>query len=545
MDINDKLNKILFEAQEEIIDPDEEVSAYDKDELLDAPPVDWTGIPNAKPGKTLNDLKKVKLPLQHGWTFDEVLSALKPSIISVVKRYQTPLFSAEDGISAAMEGVVEAVENDKGISPFTSHVWNYLKSYVARAAAKQSVVSGVKPFAGGKTDILAGVRKSVSADVADDSGKTFASQIIARDDRDDRAVAIKKLFHKLITNERTGLNDNEKIVLMASIGVNRDGNPIDPKTNVEIADALGVSNVRITQIRNGAMSKVKDQLDRMGLRNPEDALDTVEESVIRALINVYENIIRLEISMLQEQVVNVLFDMNGVMSEAIVTVDTEDMSIRSAVCNESDVMKYLTSKNIMEATNQAKRLASPKLFAEMTNQIISMQAPSILGIIGHDIKEDENDKMQSRKIYDEINDAYDYESLDVKLVEISSNTEHEYSGPGYIGGSYTDHTNDIVISYEITDQNTISRHMENGNLEKYFEDYTQDDLDPFISFGDFKRDHAVLNIPGKWFEDSEISLKNVEIVGDRIIVTYRVTYIEHHEMSDKERRIRYKDSISY
>lgn len=430
MDFDDRLNKIFIEKIEdeeeydagfvselEPEEPDEKIepSIYDDD---GDDTRDWTNIPTAKAGKELKDLKNVKKPLENGWTVDELMSALKPNIIYVANKYHNPNFSKDDAVMAGMEAVMDALRTDKGIAPFTSHVFPYMKSKVKRAAAgtrefPTSNVSGIKPNEGGTTDFLKGSKATTSADApvggeGEEKG-TFSSRISGdassggREEKDQmNRVA---LLHTLFNSEEVGLTDTENLLMHAMLGISRDGSGYSKggeKKMTEIADALNVSKARASQIRGSALRKIQSYMQEKGHTSPEDAMASFgigESKLIAAASIVVESmkdILALEIELLQEhQEIPIDIKFNDVVRHAVAKVNTDTLSVDDVVAEGGE---SILGKTPREYLSEARRMASAKLskkyFSETVAAIVQMHSVPILGVIGVDTDENENDEVE-------------------------------------------------------------------------------------------------------------------------------------------------------
>lgn len=91
-------------------------------------------------GKTLETLQKIKYPLLVGWTFQEILHALKPYIFKHVKKFKTYRCDVEECFQNASIGLIKALRTDAGISPFASHAFKHLKTNVRRPSATAGVI---------------------------------------------------------------------------------------------------------------------------------------------------------------------------------------------------------------------------------------------------------------------------------------------------------------------------------------------------------------------------------------------------------------------
>jgi RNA polymerase sigma factor (sigma-70 family) len=374
--------------------------------------IDWTGIPNPMPGKTLSDLKgskvkgipAVKLPLENGWTKEEVISALKPTIIYFAKKYSTPTFNVEEAIAEQMTGVLEALKNDKGIAPFTSHVYRYLSTSAQRGAGKASNISGVPQTKGGKYDHLAASRAAVSADapMPGDAEETYSSQISSHYDQAGELASKQRTMTKLISHllnaPSVGLSEKEKLVLMATYGIGQDGKIGEPKTSKEIADALGgVSVVRISQIRTGALAKIQEYVQARKFKDEGQAAQSlgIEESKLIAIAEAFARIIKetiqLEYEMYSErQIIEMKTDYRGRSESVKIHVNSDTYEVENALNEENEsILGHVTDEILNEAVDLARAKTSGQYFAEMVNNVISMQAQPVLATINNTISKGE------------------------------------------------------------------------------------------------------------------------------------------------------------
>jgi len=374
---------------------------------------DWTNIPGPKKGKTLNDLKGVKDPLNKGWTLEEVISALKPTLIAAARKYSTPNFGQDEALLAAMEAVIDAVKSDKGLAPFTSHVFPYIMSKTKRAAAgtrdfPTSNVSGVKPNVGGKTDFLKGSRATVSADTPvdnEDGEATYVSRLSSDADSGTKAAKEQmdtvRLLSNLFTSDEVGLSDQQRIIMLATYGITSDGDYSEsgPKSTTEIADAFGVSKVRISQVRKKAQEKIKNYLDSRGLGSPEEAMSAfgIEEAKLiaaaRVVLESLPEIIRLNIDLINEhQNIPTRVDIDGISHKAIVKINSDTFEIDDVVAEGNESVLYKIDRgSLSEAVDIAKARTGSEYFSETASTIIRMHAQPIIGIVDRLNDNEENE----------------------------------------------------------------------------------------------------------------------------------------------------------
>lgn len=431
INFEDKMDKI-FEAIEDEENPNLDGLGYnDADEPEVKSPYDdnddddgggdaardWTNIPNARAGKTLNDLKKVRLPLENGWTFDEVVSAMKPSLIFTARRYSTPNFGQDEAFLSAMEGVWDAIRTDKGMAPFTTHAYRTIGSRVKRASAgtkdfPTANVSGIKPNVGGAVDFLKSVRSSVSADtpVDDSEGgqQTYASRIsgdaTSGSKEASRQLKTSELLHALFGSEEVGLTDNEEIVMLATYGISRSGSflPDGPRSTKQIADSFGVSNVRVSQMRKNAQKKIKNYFDSAGIESEEDAMVSLglEEAKMalaaKMVLESLPEILRIDIELVSEHIkIPVNFSLNGAVRHAIAMVNSDTMMVDDVVAEGNESILIKTPEDIInEAKYEARIKLSKEYYSEIVESIIGIFEKPVLAVLGVKPQQEEEEQEQ-------------------------------------------------------------------------------------------------------------------------------------------------------
>ncbi len=388
-----------------------EIEKTEAEELIDTEKglTDWTGIPDPIPGKTLKELKGVKRPLENGWNQEQIISALKPTIMFFAKKYATPTFSIEEAIAEQMTGVLTALKNDKGIAPFTSHVFRYLSTSAQRGAGKASNVSGVPQTKGGKYDYLAASRAAVSADapMPGDEEATYSSQIQSHYDKAGQSAANQKHMTQLIAHllnaPSVGLSEKEKLILMKTYGIGPDGATGEPRTSKDIADALGVSVVRVSQIRTGAVQKIQDYIKARKFDNPDSAMQSLglEESVfvslVKSFLTVINEAIKIEYEMYSKnQIVEFKTNFRGATESVKVHINSDTFEVESVVNEENEsLLGYIDQSSVNEAVEIAKAKVTPKYFSEMVGNIISMQHQPVLATINNSISRSSPKQIES------------------------------------------------------------------------------------------------------------------------------------------------------
>jgi len=415
MNFNEKMGEI-FEDVEDEANPelviDEPPDKPEKTEEFE-PVTDWTGIPNPAPGRGLDDLKKTKKPLDNGWSFDEIVKAMKPSLIDHANRWNTPTFSKEDCISIGIDALWRALKTDKGIAPFPTHAFKWIKSLVQRAAGGSGVVK--VPYSHhGRTDFLAGSKASISADAPMGTGEgeeeTFASSLAKDYMAGGVESAERQKYNELIVmflnNPNIGMTPNERLVLSASFGIKPNGEHSDsgPQTNNAIGQQLGVSAVRISQIKANAISKIQKFLTEKGAFTPAKALEKfdLEESkdimrkIAESMINVLYESVNLQIDFTNGiQIVPIT------ISEDVIKfhVDVDNKTIKDITNKDNISVMDVDKKYINKAIDIAMSYSDPKLFSEMVGEIIKISSIPVLAFI------DTLDKAvvdKDKKLHDEL-----------------------------------------------------------------------------------------------------------------------------------------------
>jgi RNA polymerase sigma factor (sigma-70 family) len=397
--------------------------------------VDWTGIPNAKPGKTLNDLKGVRKPLENGWTKEELISALKPTMIFFANKYQAPTISKVDLIQDQAMALDDAIRNDGGIAQFTSYVYPWFKSAAMRAAGKASNISGVQqtyvdPKTGKrKYDFLAGARASVSADapVGDDTDDTFADTIPSTYDQGSNEEKRRQLINKMLDDPSIGLSDREKMLIKITFGLSKlkdvQG---DAATTSKLSEILGVSSVRLSQIRKRALEKIQEYLDKRGIGSIEQAFEKygLEEAKLVAgamiVIESMKEIVAMECEILSENC-NIPYELNG--RRTTIKIKSGEIVDAKNEFGES-VLGKLNGDNVNEINEMIQSRKSEQFFVEMVGHVLGIQSQPVLAVIDgfknpeiEEVKEDEMIESLISKYIDKliIKESDEAANFDVKL----------------------------------------------------------------------------------------------------------------------------------
>ena len=363
----------------------------DNDEQLKS----WYGLPPAKPGRTFADLKGLVGPLTKGWTREEVISAMQPSIMDKARKYgTTPAYTVDDAVVDGMDAVNKALTADKSIAPFTTHAFRWLDTVMSREAAKLASmrnVTGQQTY-GGKLDWRGKNNQAQSLDTPDEHGDTAAANLANKsadsDPRDAHLARVQNLVHKFLNNPNVGLSDTEKTVVMATVGMKADGSKREPIPTAEVARLLSTTGVplsaaRISQIRTSALDKIKDYVQFRGMKDIDSAEDkmgmNVEESIARALTAIIRESLSVEIMMLQKyQTIGIDAIIEGVEMGIGAVVDSETLEVVDVTdrFNES-ILAKVPSSSIDEVKMAAKYILSDKYYASITESIVESNYRSI------------------------------------------------------------------------------------------------------------------------------------------------------------------------
>ncbi len=421
MDIIKRLNKIFEAIEPEPVDePELDVADDSQPSLLDEPDAtpdvevpapqpegvkgagsakrertsadadlkSWYGLPPAKPGKTFDDLKKVIGPMHHGWTQEEVIAAMQPSIMDKARKYgTTPAYTVDDAVVDGMQAVIKALETDKSIAPFTTHVFRRLDTVMARAAAKQASlrnVTGQQTY-GGKLDWRGKTNMAQSLDVPDDTGTTAADNLAntaAVDAKDTHLSRVQAVVNKFIDNPAVELSENEKLVIRLSLGLRKDGTKKDPVPTSKIAELIGggkpVSPARISQIRTSAMDKIRDYVQFKGISGLDSAeekmgLGMQEAKIGRLLLDLIKETIDVEIGMYQKYhkiPFDTVIEGNEIGINVIVAADLEVIDAIDRF-NES-ILSKVSSSVLHEAKKQVIARTNDVYYADMVDSMTIM-----------------------------------------------------------------------------------------------------------------------------------------------------------------------------
>lgn len=108
--------------------------------------------------KTLVTLGEIKTPTLCGWVADQVVSVMRPYVMSHTKRYQTNRTNIDECIQNGSIGVLKAMSTDAGISAFKNHAWKHVQTNVRRPAATSGIIKEPE-----KTPSITEVRHEITA----------------------------------------------------------------------------------------------------------------------------------------------------------------------------------------------------------------------------------------------------------------------------------------------------------------------------------------------------------------------------------------------
>lgn len=389
--------KVYDKMPEELQTQYKPVKEYDPDTSEDV-------VSYYEPSRNTIDQEYIGTP-EDPWTFDEVVSALKPSLMSRAFRTKTATMSQDEAAVTGINAIRKAWLTDLGIAPFPMHVFKMIRTEIERAAAEASPVSGMKKSKGGTVDPYRSSKMAVSADApmgGEDQEASFASVIpgsaTSGTELAKRQEQQDQLIRMLIDN--AGLNAREALTIYHSTGLSPAGGHLEDgeQSIKKIAGTLGVSAVRASQIRKSAMQKLQNYLSEMGYGTEEAALEKlgIEEALVvfgKAIVESIKQIIELEIEMLQEhQIIKMDTVIDGINYSTIAKVRSEDLKLIE-VLDESNrnITNKVDNKYITEAQNIAAAKTSDKYFTEMAATVINMKTMPILAVVGDKINDANDD----------------------------------------------------------------------------------------------------------------------------------------------------------
>ena len=245
------------------------------------------GINEQAPGKDFDALKKTLLPLQHGWTEDEVIKAMMQDIMSHAHKFARIRKGVEldDLIQQGAMGVLKALQTDKGIANFASHAKNYIRSFMrpggteftgTQTSMKDPAVAGVsleKPI-GGEEEMTLGAtlrggfpdltkvfsNKELLASIMDKANLTPVEKKVIELSYGiggEEEEAIKMAEDAEAPPEHAGKKKlRGPVIQKKGKFARKTGGGTEIRGTKEIADILGVSKQAVNTARNRALLKL-------------------------------------------------------------------------------------------------------------------------------------------------------------------------------------------------------------------------------------------------------------------------------------------------
>jgi RNA polymerase sigma factor for flagellar operon FliA len=203
---------------------------------------------------------------------EKIIKILIPSIKSIAKKYENAAASFDELVSEGMSSISQAIENFKdGQMAFSNYIYYYISSAIKRFSNKSSVVSDMPQTEDGK-NVGYNVSKiqhlhGVNPEIVDDSSeKTNTTMLVNK--------ALNRAF------KLGDISEKELMIIQLLFGI-RNGKSAEPKTPKEIADAVGVSMVRISQIKTKALEAIKNLYGSFeNMKNIHEALYKVIMKII-------------------------------------------------------------------------------------------------------------------------------------------------------------------------------------------------------------------------------------------------------------------------
>jgi hypothetical protein len=171
-----------------------------------------------------------------------------------------------------------------------------------------------------------------------------------------------------LNNPNIGMTPNERLVLSASFGIKPNGEHSDsgPQTNNAIGQQLGVSAVRISQIKANAINKIKEFLITKGAFTPAKALEKfdLEESkdimrkIAESMINVLYESVNLQIDFT-----------NGIQ---IVPITISEDVIKFHVDVDNKTIKDITNKDNISVMDIDKKYINKAIDNDFSGNIIDV-----------------------------------------------------------------------------------------------------------------------------------------------------------------------------
>jgi len=226
-------------------------------------------------------------PVEAGYSEDDIIAGVTPLISNEVSFFarDLPDHIKDDLFSIGLESAKTALDNYDGSSRFTSYSAMRIKAAISRAANYYRERGGpvasnrvAKNIGKGDVDLhtdKANVDISHAGDIESPS-----------DDEGQSQEKMAKMLAKFFVE--AGLSEKVKIVMMATYGIDNDGNHTKkgPASTNEIANTLKVSQVRISQIRKKATEKIKQYVQ-------DNKLSMEEKTCADLLLDHHDVLIRI------------------------------------------------------------------------------------------------------------------------------------------------------------------------------------------------------------------------------------------------------------
>ena len=166
-------------------------------------------------------------------------------VAHVVKKYYTEKVEQDDLISIGTIGLI------KGISTFKSEKGIKLATYAARCVENEILMH----FRHTKKDsLIVSINETIDTDK--DGNPLTYSDILGTDEKLDEDVDREIMCEKLREAIEYSLTERERIVIIKRYGLSDSR----PRSQKEVAEALGISRSYISRIEKTAIEKLRDAL---------------------------------------------------------------------------------------------------------------------------------------------------------------------------------------------------------------------------------------------------------------------------------------------
>lgn len=339
--------------------------------------------------------------IEDPWTFDQVVSALKSSLLSRAYRTATSTMSSNEAAVTGINAIRKSWLTDLGISPFTHHVFNMIRAEIERAAASSAPVSGMAISRNGTVDPYRASKAAVSADApigGEEQESSFSSIIPGKADSGIEKAEQQKKQQQLIVQLAydANLSDNELMTLLYSLGyspsgdylTNKEGRVSGPMTIGSIAKMFGVSSVMASKYRKRAIEKIQNYLAEHGYGTEESAMAAlgIEEAMLsigKAVVEIVQEVACLEYEMLQEyQIIKINAVIDGINRLTEAKVRSEDLKLIEVIAEDENITSQVDHEYITEVQKRAASKISNSYFCEMVTSIVNMKTMPILAVVG-------------------------------------------------------------------------------------------------------------------------------------------------------------------